>query len=158
MSILRSQLDIHFSRLCPRSLLELYRFHACREKLTLQVVAVVLDMESVQAQGYNGSVTFNGALLTIERKGLAARALIGSGSKSIPVTRIAGVQFVPAKLGFRGFIQFTVPGGIESRATFGHRTKAAAHDENSVMFNRHQQPEFETVRDAVMVALADISG
>jgi hypothetical protein len=52
------------------------------------------------------------------------------------VQRISAVQFVPARLGIRGFIEFTLSGGVERRATFGRRASTAAHDENSVLFGR----------------------
>lgn len=38
-------------------------------------------------------------------------------------------------------------------ATFGRRTRAAHHDENSVMFSRHQQHEFEQLCDALQAAM-----
>lgn len=103
----------------------------------------------MQVKGYNGTVTLDGNVITIDRTRFAARVLIGSGSKTIPVEHITAVQLVPAKFGFRGFIQFTVGGGIERRATLGHRTTDAAQDENSVMFNRHQQLAFQELRAAI---------
>ena len=36
-----------------------------------------------------------------------------------------------------------VPGGIERRSAFGRQINDAAHDENSVVFTRKQQPRFE---------------
>jgi len=107
----------------------------------------------ITAKGYNGTVRFDNGMVTLDRTGFAARVLIGSGSKAIPVDRITAVQLVPAKLGFRGFIQFTIGGGIERRATFGHRTTDAAKDENSVMFNRHQQFEFVAMKMAIEAAM-----
>lgn len=111
----------------------------------------------ITAKGYNGTATLNGGMVTISRTGFAARTLIGSGSKAIPVGRIAAVQFVPARIGFRGFIQFTIAGGIEQRATFGRRTAAAHHDENSVVFARRQQGQFEQLRDRVLHMMASAS-
>lgn len=108
----------------------------------------------MKTKGYNGTVTFDGTMVTITRTGFAARILIGSGSKGIPIRHITGVQFVPARLGFRGFIQFTIAGGIEQRYTFGRRIQAAHHDENTVVFNRRQQGEFQQLRDAVQAAMA----
>jgi len=110
---------------------------------------------NVTATGYNGTATLNNGMVTITRTGFVARTLIGSGSKAIPVSRITAVQFVPARLGFRGFIQFTIAGGIEQRATFGQRTKAAHHDENTVVFNRHQQGQFELLASAVQHAMVE---
>lgn len=107
----------------------------------------------ITAKGYNGTVTLDAGIVTLDRTGFAARMLIGSGSKALPVDRIAAVQLVPAKVGFRGFIQFTIGGGVERRATFGHRTADAAKDENSVMFNRHQQVEFVAMKTAIEAAM-----
>jgi hypothetical protein len=106
------------------------------------------------AKGYNGTAILDNGMVTITRTGFAARTLIGSGSKAIPVNRITAVQLVPARVGFRGFIQFTIAGGIEQRATFGQRTAAAHHDENAVVFARRQQGEFEQLRDAVLRVIA----
>lgn len=108
----------------------------------------------MRIKGYNGTVSFDGATVTIERTGFAARVMVGSGSKAIPVQRISAVQFVPAKLGIRGFIEFTIGGGVERRATFGNRTSTAAHDENSVLFGRGAMAEFEALRDAVQAAMS----
>lgn len=108
----------------------------------------------ITAKGYNGTATLDNGMVTITRTGFVARTQIGSGSKAIPVARISAVQFVPARVGFRGFIQFTIAGGVEQRATFGSRTKAAHHDENTVVFNRHQQVEFEQLRDAIQQVMA----
>lgn len=109
---------------------------------------------NVTATGYNGTVTLNNGMVTITRTGFVARTLIGSGAKAIPVSRVSAVQFVPARVGFRGFIEFTLAGGIEQRATFGKRTRAAAHNENAVLFSRRQQTQFELLADAVNNALA----
>jgi hypothetical protein len=109
---------------------------------------------TVTAKGYNGTATLDRGMVTITRTGFAARTLIGSGSRAIPVSRIAVVQFVPARVGFRGFIQFTIAGDIEQRAAFGRRTAAAHHDENTVVFARRQQGQFEQLRDAIQRVIA----
>ncbi|NED86904.1 hypothetical protein G3I76_43290, partial [Streptomyces sp. SID11233] len=53
-----------------------------------------------------------------------------------------------------GFIQFTVPGGVEVRSGFGSQTASASRDENSVTFDKKRIPEFEALRDAVEGAIA----
>lgn len=108
----------------------------------------------MKVQGYNGTVSFDGATVVIQRTGFAARLMVGSGTKAIPVGRIGAVQFVPARLGIRGFIEFTISGGVERRTTFGRRTSTAAHDENSVLFGRGAMAEFEALRDAVQAAMS----
>nr|WP_265566398.1 SHOCT domain-containing protein [Streptomyces hygroscopicus] len=53
-----------------------------------------------------------------------------------------------------GFIQFTVPGGNERRSALGSQTSSAAQDENSVVFTKQQQPEFDKLRAALDQAIA----
>src|ERR1035437_9067036 len=62
------------------------------------------------------------------------------------------------RLGVKGFIQFTIGGGIERRSQFGGQTSSAVDDENSVLFDTFQQHAFEELRDAVQSALADHHG
>jgi hypothetical protein len=52
------------------------------------------------------------------------------GSKEIPYASITAVQFKEAGLVFSGYIQFTLPGGNESKGGIF----AATRDENTVMF------------------------
>ena len=52
------------------------------------------------------------------------------GTKEIPFASIVAVQFKEAGTVFSGFIQFTIPGGVESRGG----VFAAAKDENTFMF------------------------
>lgn len=109
------------------------------------------------ANGRNGQVHFDGRTVTITREGFAARATHGRGEKSIPLRHIAAVQFKPVALLTTGYIQFTVPGELAStRRSKGSRTIDAASDENSVIFLKKQQPEFEALKDAVRSAIADL--
>lgn len=52
------------------------------------------------------------------------------GTKEIPFTSVVAVQFKEAGAVFSGYIQFTIPGGNESRGGL----LAAAQDENTFMF------------------------
>ncbi len=87
------------------------------------------------AKGVNGTITFDGSILTITRKGLGNK-----GQKDVPARSIGGVQIRPATLLANGFIQFSVAGeGTRSSGGAG-RLQHAANDENSVIFtkkNRH---------------------
>lgn len=111
--------------------------------------------EPVQIRGHNGTVTFDGTLVTIARTGFLARSTIGKGSKSIPVRQIASVQLKPAGPLMNGFIQFATPGGIERRSRFGRQAPDAVRDENSVLFTLRQQPQFEWLRATVERAIAN---
>ena len=108
----------------------------------------------LRAKGMNGRVTFDGQVVVIERKGVWARATIGKGTKSFPVTAISGVQLKPAGV-VPGFIQFSLPGGNEQVSSFGRQSTDAAKDENSVLFGPRRQRDFEAVRDAVQAAVTE---
>jgi hypothetical protein len=99
-------------------------------------------------KGHNGTVLFDGLMVTISRRGAIARMSIGKGDKQIALPSITAVQWMPAGLTF-GYIQFTIGGGNEVRSRFGHQSADAAHDENTVMFWQRQEPYFEELRDAV---------
>lgn len=107
----------------------------------------------MEVVGVNGQIEFDGSWLTINRKGGLARMTIGKGSKRIPVATITAVQVKPAGHGVRGFIQFTFAGGNERRSRFGSQSVDAAKDENSVLFTKRQQPEFEALRTAIEDAI-----
>ncbi|MGH3916841.1 MAG: DUF4429 domain-containing protein [Pseudonocardiaceae bacterium] len=108
----------------------------------------------MQVKGVSGTISFDGALITISRTGFLARATVGKGEKRIPLSAVTAVQFKPAGALVSGFIQFTLAGGNEQRSQFGKQTYNATGDENSVVFTRQQQPEFEALRTAVEFALA----
>lgn len=109
-------------------------------------------MNEVSGQG--GQIQFDGQYVTITRKGFLARATVGKGEKRLHVSQIAAVQWKAAGPLVNGFIQFTMPGGNERRSAFGSQTSAAAKDENSVVFTKKQQPEFEKLRAAIDAAVA----
>lgn len=106
-----------------------------------------------QIQGVNGAVSFDGRMVTISRAGFMARATVGKGEKRIPVRSITAVQLKPASKMIRGYIQFTVPGGMEQRSRVGSQTRDAARDENSVVFTSKQQAGFEQLRDEIEAAM-----
>ncbi|GLW58133.1 DUF4429 domain-containing protein [Kitasatospora phosalacinea] len=108
----------------------------------------------IEAKGNTGQVTFDGEYVTITRKGFRARMTVGKGEKRIHVSQITAVQWKPPGMLVSGFIQFTVPGGIERRSGFGSQTGSAAEDENSVLFLKNQAPAFEELREAVDEAIA----
>ncbi len=107
----------------------------------------------IEVKGQGGQVQFDDHFVTITRKGFLARATLGKGEKRIPIAQITAVQWKPAGPVMNGFIQFTLPGGVERRSSFGSQTKSAANDENSVIFTKRQQPAFEKLRAAVEDAI-----
>lgn len=112
-------------------------------------------METITAKGHNGTVTFDGRMVTITRTGLG-RVTSGKGSKSIPLRQITGVQLKPAGILVNGYIAFTIPGGLEKQSRMGSATSSAVRDENSVVFTRAQASQFEAFHAAVNSALADL--
>ena len=109
---------------------------------------------SLEVKGFNGTVRFDGEMITISRKGLLARSSVGKGEKHIPLGQLTAVQFKPAGPLVNGFIQFTVGGGNEKQSRFGDQTFDAVKDENSVIFHFRQRKQFEDLKDAVQTALA----
>jgi hypothetical protein len=107
----------------------------------------------ITARGHTGTVTFDGAFITIQRHGVA-RVTIGKGSKQIPINQISTVAFKPAGRLVNGFVQFTLTGRFEERARAGSRTINAAQDENAVVFTRKQAPDFEVLRGYIQDALS----
>lgn len=105
------------------------------------------------AKGYNGTVSFDGNFISITREGALARLSQGRGEKRIPVKHLTAVQIKPAGALTNGFISFTLAGGHEAGGLKGSRTSNAAQDENSVIFLKKQQSDFEALRDEIEAAM-----
>jgi hypothetical protein len=118
--------------------------------------AVMSNGDALFAHGQTGSVSFDGDYVTIERKGLRARAMAGGKGRRIPVSSISHVQWQQPGFGRNGWISFVLGQDIARR---GDRLQMqdAAHDEFSVMVTKKQAPAFEEIRDAVESAITDIS-
>jgi hypothetical protein len=106
----------------------------------------------ITAKGSNGTLSFDGNMVTIERTGLG-RLLVGKGTKRIPIAAITAVQWKRAGI-VAGYIQFTMAGSTEVRSRFGRQSYDAQSDENSVTFHTPQQARMERVRDAIEAAIA----
>lgn len=109
----------------------------------------------MEVKGHTGTVVFDGDFVTIKRTGFNARMTVGKGEKRLPLSSITAVQWKPAGALANGFIQFTVPGGNESRSRMGSQTHDAVRDENSVVFIKKQMPAFEELRAAIEQAIAE---
>lgn len=107
----------------------------------------------VQAEGVSGVVEFDGRYITLRRKGLLARATVGKGEKRIPLKSVAAIQWKPAGTWMNGYMEFSLPGAVESRSRFGNATVDAAKNENAVVFTVHQMDKFEELRDAIEEAM-----
>ena len=113
-------------------------------------------MNPITAKGINGTVTFDGKFVTIERRGFAARASIGKGEKRIPVKSITAVQWKPPGMLTNGYIEFTVMGGNEARSRAGAATVQAAANENAVLVTKKQADDFLALRRAVEDVIAEL--
>ncbi|GAA4626870.1 hypothetical protein GCM10023196_036880 [Actinoallomurus vinaceus] len=109
----------------------------------------------LEAHGANGQLYFDGATVTLTRRGFMARSQVGGGEQRIPLTSISAVNWKPAsKIGINGYIQFTVAGDTRRRPRRGQGNLDAARDQMSVTFRYGQMPAFEVARDAIEQALA----
>ncbi|MEL7068611.1 MAG: DUF4429 domain-containing protein [Cyanobacteria bacterium J06581_3] len=95
------------------------------------------------ALGKNGQIKLTKKRIIIYRKGFWGFVAQGvSGGKEIPISRITAVQFKGAGGLTTGFLQLSILGGIESTGGVFN----AANDENTVLFETHQQKDFEEVK------------
>jgi Short C-terminal domain/Domain of unknown function (DUF4429) len=86
----------------------------------------------IEFKGLNGQIELYTDKIIIKRKGTRAKLTQGffKGDKTIYIKQITGIQLKEAGLFIGGYIQFTIPGGIESRRGISD----ANRDENTVMF------------------------
>ncbi|SFC51909.1 DUF4429 domain-containing protein [Bacillus sp. UNCCL81] len=97
----------------------------------------------MNANGVNGQLEINGNKIVIKRKGMLAKMTQGlKGDKEILIKQISSIQFKPAGSLTNGYIQFAFSGGKENKGGLFDATK----DENSIMFNKKQQKEFEAIK------------
>jgi hypothetical protein len=85
--------------------------------------------------------------VTITPKGVLGFMNKGlKGTKTIPFSSITAIQFKEAGAVFSGYLQFTIPGGNESRGG----VFSAASDENSFMFaNKNNNQLATTIKEYV---------
>ncbi|MFI6582629.1 DUF4429 domain-containing protein [Embleya sp. NPDC050493] len=106
-------------------------------------------------KGYNGTVTFDGQFVTLTRKGFIARSTVGKGEKRMHISQITAVQWKQPGMLVNGFIEFTLPGGMERRSQLGRQTRDAVGNENAVVVTRSQAAAFEPLRKALEAAVAE---
>jgi hypothetical protein len=126
------------------------------------------DFLTVEAQGLNGRVRFDGLIIEIDRESVSKpkwqRA--GSGMKRIRVESLSAVQVrLPESTIFgsswaaKGFIEFSFAGGTENKNVgpwvFGRKNrrgwqvKTNSRNENAVIFNRKQSGAFVELQQSV---------
>jgi hypothetical protein len=106
-------------------------------------------------EGHGGTVVVHEHLIAIHRHGVGSFLTQGiKGEKRIPFKSITAVQFKAAGRQMAGYIQFSILGGIESRAGIFDATL----DENTIMFAFEQNARFAELRDIVEDRCRQTSG
>jgi hypothetical protein len=103
-------------------------------------------------EGKSGvTVEFNNGRVII-RHPRGFRALLdhqrGKGDKEIPISSITAIQLKPVGWATSGYIQFAYPGSTETKGG----VLDAVKDENTVMFDKKQQPRFEELKNRILEA------
>ena len=108
----------------------------------------------MRVKGVNGVIIFDGTWVTIDRtKGFYARTTVGKGEKKIALTQITSVRWKAPSAVVRGYISFSLAGGVETRSRFGKQTTNAAKDENAVIVAHSQAEEFLALKAKIEEAL-----
>jgi len=90
----------------------------------------------LELKGVNGQIQLYEDRIIITRKGLMSKLALGlfKGEKTIYLNDITGIEFRLGSNLLNGYIQFTVPGGIESV----RGVVDGSSDENTVMFYKKE--------------------
>lgn len=98
-------------------------------------------------KGAGGRLLVTENEVIIQRKGFTAFMLHGlKGDKTISIQNITAIQIKKANILGRGYIQFTLRGGNESRGGLHD----AANDENSVLFDSGYNDYAEEIRKYIL--------
>jgi hypothetical protein len=111
-------------------------------------------METVEkeAKGVNGQLMLLGNKIRIARKGMMAFSSHGfKGDKEILIKSISAIQFKSASSWTNGYIQFSFLGGQEAKGGLAQ----AVSDENTIIFKKSQQPEFEQMKSLIERKMAE---
>lgn len=95
----------------------------------------------MKATGYNGAMELRGESVVLTRKLFFGRS---KGEKAIALRSITAVQFKKAGM-TAGYLQIAFSGSKESKGGLFD----AANDENTIMFYRKTQHEFEALRNEI---------
>ena len=102
-----------------------------------------MEQVSLEAKGINGKLELLEDKVRIVRKGTWSLLTQGlKGNKEILISQISSIQFKAAGHLTNGYMQVAFLGGQESKRGIFDAVK----DENTVMFNKKQQPSFEAIK------------
>jgi len=108
-------------------------------------------MANVLASGLNGQLELDADAVTIRRKGIMGFLGHGfKGDKRIPLASITAVQFKEAGLAVNGYLQLSVEGELAGKGGVMQATR----DENTVMFQRKANADFDAFRAELESRLA----
>jgi len=100
----------------------------------------------MEVKGINGVLVLGDGFVEIIRKGAMSFLTQGlKGNKKIAIKQISAIQFKSCGSFTNGYIQFSFVGGQESKRGLFNATQ----DENTIMFNIKQQPEFEKIKKEI---------
>jgi hypothetical protein len=94
----------------------------------------------LEARGLNGQMQLFQNNVRIEHKGKQNNL-----NKDIVVSNISAIQFRETGFLVNGYLQILTFGGGETKID----GLTAKRDENTIIFNKKQQPIFEAIRDAI---------
>ena len=94
----------------------------------------------LEARGLNGQMQLFQNNVRIEHKGKR-----NNMNKDIVVSNISAIQFRDTGFLVNGYLQILTFGGGETKID----GLTAKRDENTIIFNKKQQPLFEDIRDAI---------
>ena len=94
----------------------------------------------LEARGLNGQMQLFQNNVRIEHKGKRNNL-----NKDIVVSNISAIQFRETGFLVNGYLQILTFGGGETKID----GLTAKRDENTIIFNKKQQPTFEAIRDAI---------
>ena len=110
---------------------------------------------ALKLAGVTGQLEVFPDRVVIKREGFRAKMSAGffKGEKTLYIKQIAGIQVRHGTMMTNGYIQFTVPGGMESRRGLHD----AVVDENSVVFGKKNNELANSIKDYIESALARAS-
>ena len=124
----------------------------------LRARACACSMSCMRANGVNGQASFDGATLTISRKGFFGWATQGKGEKQIPLAALGSVQYQPPTMSGNGVWSVSVVGEVQSSSRVGRgmnaKARAAQGDENSIIVRPGQGGAFKALGEAINAAKA----
>ena len=103
-------------------------------------------MSVYKVRGVGGELEVFEDKVTLAPKGAFGFLTKGlKGTKSIPFESITGIQHKKAGIATNGYIQFSMPGGNESRGGL----IAATSDENSFMYRRGDNAVIQEIKEYI---------